>query len=88
MSDEVVLSELSVEEWLRSFGDYTRSAEGKRGPLNRGAGVSDVVPGVYPHWHYDALAIRRLLEMVIAQQKEIERLSERVRALDLEHSHE
>jgi len=88
MSDDVALSELSVKEWLRSFENYTRSAESKRGPLNRGAGVSDVVPGVYPHWHYDALAIRCLLKKVIDQQQEIERLSERVRALDPEHSDE
>ena len=88
MSDEVDLSKLSAEQWLRSFEDYTRSAEGKRGPLNRGAGVADVVPGVYPDWHYDALAIRSLLQTVLDQQREIERLSERVRALDPEHSHE
>ncbi len=84
MSDEV-LSELSAEEWLRSFADYTRYAEGKRGPLNRGAGAADVVPGVYPDWHYDALAIRCLLKRVLDQQQEIERLSERVRALEPDH---
>ena len=88
MSDEVDLSKLSTEEWLRSFEDYTRSAEGKRGPLNRGEGVADVVPGVYPDWHYDALAIRCLLKTVIDQRQEIERLSERVRTLDPEHAHE
>lgn len=87
MSDEVVLNKLSAEEWLRSFENYTRSAKGKRGPINRGAGVADIVPGVYPDWHYDALAIRCLLETVIAQRQEIERLSKRVRALDLEHAH-
>ena len=85
MSDEVVLSELSAEEWLRSFQSYTREAESKRGPLDRGEGVADVVPGVYPDWHYDALAIRCLLETVIAQRQEIERLSERVRALEPDH---
>ena len=71
MSDEVDLSKLSAEEWLRSFEDYTQPAEGKRGPLNRGTGVAEVVPGVYSDWHYDALAIRCLLKTVLDQRKEI-----------------
>ena len=86
MSKDVDLSKLSAEEWLRSFEGYTRSAEGKRGPLNRGEGGADVVPGVYPDWHYDALAVRCLLKTVLDQQQEIVRLSERVRALDPEHA--
>ena len=81
MSRDVVLGDLPIEDWLESFRDYTRSAEGKRGPLSRSGGVADVVPGVYPEWHYDALAIRCLLETVVAQQKEITRLSEVVRQL-------
>ena len=82
MRNDVDLSKLSAEDWLRSFEDYTRFAEGKRGPLNRGGGVADIVPGVYRDWHYDALAIRCLLETVVKQQQEIERLSKLVRAPD------
>ena len=51
---------------------------GKRGPIRPGSGVSDVVPGPYPDWHYVALTLRKLLETVDEQKSQIEELVRRV----------
>ena len=38
--------------------------------------------GPYPDWHYGALALRKLLETVVEQRAEIQKLASRVRTLE------
>ena len=81
--DDAILSELGIAEWLETYQHISASAVGKRGPIRPGPGkVYDVVPGPYPDWHYVALALRKLLETVVAQKSEIEKLASRVESLE------
>lgn len=81
--DDAILSELGLVEWLEAYQHISASAVGKRGPIRPGPGkVYDVVPGPYPDWHYVALALRKLLETVVAQRSEIHELASRVEALE------
>lgn len=81
--DDAILSELGLVEWLEAYQHISASAVGKRGPIRPGPGkVYDVVPGPYPDWHYVALALRKLLETVVAQRSEIQELASRVEALE------
>ena len=80
--DDAILSELGIAEWLEAYQHISASAVGKRGPIRPGPGkVYDVVPGPYPDWHYVALALRKLLETVVEQKSEIEKLASRVETL-------
>ena len=81
--DDAILSELGIDEWLEAYQHISASAVGKRGPIRPGPGkVYDVVPGPYPDWHYVALALRKLLETVVEQKSEIEKLASRVETLE------
>ena len=80
--DDAILSELGIAEWLEAYQHISASAVGKRGPIRPGSGVSDVVPGPYPDWHYGALALRKLLETVVEQKSQIEELVRRVETLE------
>ena len=80
--DDAILSELGIAEWLEAYQHISASAVGKRGPIRQGSGVSDVVPGPYPDWHYVALALRKLLETVVEQKSQIEELVRRVETLE------
>ncbi len=81
--DDAILSELGIAEWLEAYQHISASAVGKRGPIRPGPGkVYDVVPGPYPDWHYVALALRKLLETVVEQKSEIEKLASRVETLE------
>ena len=80
--DDAILSELTIAEWLEAFRHITTPAVGKRGPIRPGSGVSDMVPGPYPDWHYVALALRKLLETVDEQKSQIEELVRRVETLE------
>ena len=81
--DDAILSELGIAEWLEAYQHISASAVGKRGPIRPGPGkVYDVVPGPYPDWHYVALALRKLLETVLEQKSEIEKLASRVETLE------
>ena len=80
--DDAILSELGIAEWLEAYRHITAPAVGKRGPIRPGSGVSDVVPGPYPDWHYVALALRKLLETVDEQESQIEELVRRVETLE------
>ena len=81
--NDAILSELGIVEWLEAYQHISASAVGKRGPIRPGPGkVYDVVPGPYPDWHYVALALRKLLETVVEQKSEIEKLASRVETLE------
>ena len=81
--EDAILSELGIAEWLEAYQHISASAVGKRGPIRPGPGkVYDVVPGPYPDWHYVALALRKLLETVVEQKSEIEKLASRVETLE------
>ena len=81
--DDAILSELGIAGWLEAYQHISASAVGKRGPIRPGPGkVYDVVPGPYPDWHYVALALRKLLETVVEQKSEIEKLASRVETLE------
>ncbi|MYB31891.1 MAG: hypothetical protein F4Y20_05060 [Acidobacteria bacterium] len=84
-SDDAILSDLGIVEWLEAYQHISASAIGKRGPIRPGPGkVYDVVPGPYPDWHYVALALKKLLQTVVDQKSEIERLNSRIEALEQE----
>lgn len=81
----VVLSNLTVEDWLESYRQASAPAMDAEGPLNPNAPepvVRSVVPGPYPDWHYQALAMHRLLETVVKQEKRIKDLEGRVQDLE------
>lgn len=83
----VVLSKLTVEEWLESYRQASAPARDAEGPLNPNEPepvVRSVVPGPYPDWHYQALAMHCLLQTVVEQKGRIEELETRIR--DLEHT--
>ena len=81
----VVLGELDLGQWLESYRQRTAAAQTADGPLNpREPGVFSIIPGPYSHWHYDALAMLRVIEMVVKQQQEIEALKNQVKELGLE----
>lgn len=80
--NDAILSELTIAEWLEAFRHITAPAVGTRGPIRPGSGVSDMVPGPYPDWHYVALALRKLLETVDEQKSQIDELVRRVEALE------
>ena len=49
-TDNAILSELSIAEWLEAYQHISAPAEGKRGPIRPGPGKScDIVPGPYPN---------------------------------------
>ena len=82
-SDDAVLSELGIVEWLEAYQHISASAVGKRGPIRPGSGKAyDVVPGPYPDWHYVALALRKLLETAVEQRSEIQELTSRIESLE------
>ena len=81
----VVLSHLTVEDWLESYRQASAPAMDAEGPLNPNEPepvVRSVVPGPYPDWHYQALAMHRLLETVVEQEKRIKDLEGRVQDLE------
>ncbi len=80
--NDAILSELTIAEWLKAFRHITAPAVGKRGPIRPGSGVSEMVPGPYPDWHYVALALRNLLETVDEQKSQIDKLVRRVDTLE------
>ena len=80
--EDAILSDLGIAEWREAYRHITAPAVGKRGPIRLGSGVSDVVPGPYPNWHYTALALRKLLETVGEQESQIEKLVRRVEILE------
>ena len=79
----VVLGDLKIEDWLESYRQRTAAAARADGPLNpNNPGVFAVVPGPYSRWHYDALAMFRVIEKVVEQQREIESLMSRIQELE------
>ena len=81
--DDAILSELDIIEWLEAYEHISASAVGKRGPIRPGPGkVYDVVPGPYPDWHYVALVLKKLLQTVVEQKSEIQKLSSRIKTLE------
>jgi len=83
----VNLGTLTVEDWLESYRLVTAPAMDAEGPLNPNTDkpvVRSVVPGPYPDWHYQALAMRRLLETVDEQGRRLAELELRVRQLEAE----
>ena len=83
----VVLGKLTVDDWLESYRQASAPALDAEGPLNPNAAeavVRSVVPGPYPDWHYQALAMHRLLETVVEQERRIRELEGRVQDLERE----
>lgn len=83
--EPVKLGELTVGDWLESYRLVTSPAMDADGPLNPNTDepvVRSVVPGPYPDWHYQALAMLRLLETVNKQRTQIVSLENRIRALE------
>ena len=81
----VNLGGLTVEDWLESYRLVTAPAMDAEGPLNPNTDdpvVRSVVPGPYPDWHYQALAMRRLLETVDEQRRRIAELEFRITDLE------
>ena len=84
-TNNAILSELSIAEWLEAYQHISAPAVGKRGPIRPGPGKScDIVNGPYPDWHYAALALRKLLETVVEQKSEIKKLISRIEVLEKE----
>ena len=79
----MILSDLELKHWLKSYQQITKPAEGAEGPLWPAPGaISEVVPGPYNDWHYTALPILRLIEHALKQEEEIGKLKLRVRTLE------
>lgn len=80
----VRLGGLSIGDWLESYRLSAAPATHAEGPLNPNTHeivVRDVVPGPYPDWHYQALAMLRLLEAANKQRDQIEALESEVKEL-------
>ena len=78
-----MLSEIDIDDWLKSYRQQTADAMNAEGPLNpRAMGTKTVVRGVYDGWHYAAFAMQRVLETVLEQRDQIKQLKERIRLLE------
>ena len=83
-TNTVKLGTLGVDGWLESYRLSAAPAMGAEGPLNPNTHepvARDVVPGPYPDWHYQALAMLQLLEAANKQQEQIDALESEVKEL-------
>ena len=84
IKNTVNLGTLGISDWLESYRLAAAPAMNAEGPLNPNTHevvARDVIPGPYPEWHYQALAMLRLLEAADEQRGRIEALESEVKDL-------